>query len=205
MQEPDMNHLVIGDSSDAVAWVQGSHLNGESKRDLVAFIENFPTLNFVREPDEYLDMVEGRDGVVLPSWLRDMRKVLAFVYPPALVRFTSYDYDCGSFDYVDRIWYHFELGDMSKDDHDLFMQFAGMYPIGSWVESEESYLAVNLADRQDGRIYEFARENVQDDMRDGEASAFGSTDEAFDSYPRMLSKIVELRHADGNSFQALHL
>jgi len=192
----------FGTSTEAMGWVSGSDLDEESKSNLLKFIMNFPSLTFTRESDEYLDAVESEHGLTLPPWLRHLRKTLAGFTDPMPARFIAYDDDCARFDIVHKIWYTFSLGDMSEDDKPLFMEYAQMYPIGSWVENDRSYLAINLEDPQDRNIYEFAREDLSDSQTMGESPL---PDAVFSSYPRMLSRLYQFKATNGVLMQAVHM
>jgi hypothetical protein len=192
----------LGTSTEAIGWVNGSDLDEKSKSHLLKFITNFPSLTFTRESDEYLDASESEHGVVLPPWLRDLRRVFAGFTDPLPARFIAYDEDCARFDIVHKIWYTFSLGDMSQDDVPLFVEYAKMYPIGSWVENDRSYLAISLEDPQDRNIYEFAREDLADSRMVGELPY---PDAVFSSYPRMLSRLYRFKAPNGEIVQAANM
>ena len=185
-------HRIGGNSSEAAIWVQTSSLLDEDKAYLLTFIQRFSSLVFFREDDALLDHVETIDRVKLPLWFREMRKVLAFVDPPLHVRFDDYDHLLPRSDDVEDTWYRFELGYGDDEQRELFFGQAGCYPIGDWFGTGYSYLAINLWDENDPSILEFARENLMDNILDGKP-ARASVRAAFDSYPRMLSHIVEVR------------
>lgn len=192
----------FGTSAEAMEWVNGSRLDENSKSNIIQFIMNFPSLTFTRESDEYLDASESEHGLTLPSWLRDLRKVFAGFTDSMPARFIAYDEDCARFDIVHKIWYTFSLGDMGEDDVPLFVEYARMYPIGSWVENDRSYLAINLEDPQDQSIYEFAREDLMDSRMSGESPY---PDAVFSSYPRMLSRLYQFKAPNGEIVQAANL
>ncbi|MFF2188045.1 hypothetical protein [Streptomyces sp. NPDC058155] len=194
--------VTLGTSTEATTWVNNSGLSDEFKSNLVTFIDNFPTLVFTQESDDYLNGVESVCGLTIPLWLRDLRKVLAGVDTSMPARFIAYDGDCSRFDIVHKIWYTFSLGDMSDDDRAIFVDYAKMYPIGSWVENDRSYLAVNLEDPQDRSIYEFAREDLVDAQYEGVSSY---PDAVFSSYPRMLSRLYQFKSPNGDVLQAVHM
>lgn len=194
--------VILGTDSEALAWVAASGLDRETKEDLVSFIDNFPGQTFHQETDGYLDGIEARDGVTLPGWLSELRKTLAGMHTSTPARFLEYDEDCARFDLVHKVWYTFTLGDMAGDDHSLFMEYAKLYPIGSWAENDRSYLAVNLEDPHDPSIYEFAREDLLDNFLDGAPSR---PDSVFKSYSRMLSRLHQFQSPDGDFIQAANM
>lgn len=191
-----------GTSTEAMEWVNGSGLDEQSKSNLLQFIMNFPSLTFFRESDEYLDTIESEHGITLPPWLRELRKEFAGFTDPMPARFISYEDDCARFDIVHKIWYMFSLGDMGEDDKSLFIEYAKIYPIGSWVENDRSYLAVSLEDPQDRSIYEFAREDLSDSRMAGETPY---PDAVFNSYPRMLSRLYQFKAPNGDVVQAVNM
>ncbi|MFJ7187541.1 hypothetical protein [Streptomyces bacillaris] len=192
----------LGGNTEAIEWVNGSTLDEKSKSNLIKFIMNFPSLTFIRDSDEHLDAKESEHGVTLPPWLRDLRKAFAGFADPMPARFIAYDEDCARYDIVHKIWYTFSLGDMSEDDVPLFVEYAKMYPIGSWVENDRSYLAINLEDPQDRNIYEFAREDLADSRVIDEPPY---PDAVFGSYPRMLSRLYQFRAPSGEIIQATNM
>ncbi len=147
-----------------------------------------------------LDHVEQRDQLTLPRWFRDQRQVLAFVAAPAahhgaLVRFDDFDQLGPRSDTLDRIWYAIELDGYRDDEQrELFLDQAASYPIGQWPHTDRSFLAIHTADLDDPRIYEFAAQDLLDNVLDGGA-ARDSVYPAFDSYARMLSHIIEVKGA----------
>ncbi|MFG3407496.1 hypothetical protein [Streptomyces sp. NPDC048142] len=192
----------LGTSTEAMEWVNGSGLDEKSKSNLLKFIMNFPSLTFIRESDEYLDASESEHGVTLPPWFRDLRKIFAGFADSMPARFIAYDEDCARFDIAHKIWYTFSLGDMGEDDVPLFVEYAKIYPIGSWVENDRSYLAISLEDPQDRNIYEFAREDLADSRMIGESSY---PDAVFSSYPRMLSRLYQFKAPNGEIVQAANM
>lgn len=197
MAEFDLSkHRVRGDSSEAASWVRASSLPDEDKEKLLSFISHFSGLTFFHEDDELLDHVESIDRVKLPSWFRQLRKVLAFVDPPMQVRFDDYEHLLPRSDDIEDAWYAFDLGYGDEEQRELFLEKAGCYPIGDWVGTGYSYLAINLWDDSDRRILEFAREDLLDNVLNGKP-ARASVRAAFDSYSRMLSHIVQGRLQDG--------
>ncbi|QKW48826.1 hypothetical protein [Streptomyces buecherae] len=190
-----------GTSAEATSWVSQSNLTKTAKNELATFTRNFPSLAFRKETEAYLDMVERRDGLRIPSWLREIRLVLGYAETPMPARFSAYDHDCARADIVQKVWYKFGLGVMASDDRSVFMEFAKLYPIGSWVENDRSYLAISLEDDSDQKIYECAREDLIDNLADDEPP-YGSIDVVFDTYPRMLSRILAFKSPEGDILYA---
>ncbi|MGW3950398.1 hypothetical protein ACWEKM_05435 [Streptomyces sp. NPDC004752] len=206
----DDNHsgeAAEGSFSDALRWINSSSLEDEEKEGLCGFVENFPSLRFIRESSRQLDDYARRDRVQIPRWFRRVRETLSFVqvgrvaFPPILVRFSRFDFDCNAADSDMVSWYQVKVGVMGEDDRDLFVDQAGMYPIATWFGTNQSSLAINLRDPEDRRIHEFSGEDYWDNFFNGEPLE-GSSEPAFSSYARMLSHIAALKFPDGSEVQA---
>ncbi|HEV8561816.1 MAG TPA: hypothetical protein VGR06_36300 [Actinophytocola sp.] len=185
-----------GDRADAESWVEASDLGAEHKADLRQFIANFSALEFVRDHDELYDELEAADQVTLPRWLRQVRTTLAFVHPPMRVRVDDYIHLCPRSESVEKVWYELRLGYADEEQRELFHDEAEVYPIGSWWGTDRSYLAIDLKDHDDERIFEFASEDLLDNSIDGRPVR-GSLYPVFDSYAQFLAHIVEGRRPDG--------
>ncbi|MGW3955382.1 hypothetical protein ACWEKM_31620 [Streptomyces sp. NPDC004752] len=197
-----------GSFSDALRWINSASLESEEKEGLREFVENFPSLRFNRESSRQLDDYARRDRVQIPGWFRRARETLPFVqvgraeFPPVLVRFSGFDFDCNVADSGMASWYQVKVGVMGEDDRDLFVDHAGMYPIATWFGTNQSSLAINLRDPEDRRIHEFSGEDYWDNFINGE-SLEGASEPAFSSYARMLSHISALKFPDGSEVQAM--
>jgi len=189
-------HVTTGNSTEAAAWVEESTLPGEQKGELLRFVANFPSLRFSKEDDELFDRLEETDQVTLPRWLRDVRKTLTFVYPAMRVRVDDYTHLCPRSDAVEKVWYELRLGYADEEQRELFFDEAQVYPIGSWWGTDRSYLAVDLENPADERIFEFASEDLLDNSIDGRPVR-GSVYPVFDSYAQFLAHIVEGELPDG--------
>jgi hypothetical protein len=73
--------------------------------------------------------------------------------------------------------------------------------MGSWWGTDRSYLAVDLKDPSDRRIFEFASEDLLDNSIDGRPVR-GSVYPIFDSYAQFLAHVVEARLPDGTLLRA---
>lgn len=190
-------HRIRGNARDAADWVRQSSLADDQKDLLLRFIARFPSLSYFKDDAALLDHIEQRDQLTLPGWFREQRQVLAFVTPPALVRVDDFDHLSPRSDTLDGIWYAIELDGYRDDEQrELFLDQATSYPIGYWPHTDRSFLAINTADHDDQRIYEFAAQDLLDNVLDGGA-ARDSVYPAFDSYARMLSHIIEVKDVSG--------
>ena len=190
-------HRIRGSARDAADWVAQSSLAGDQKDLLLKFIARFPSLTYFKDDAALLDHIEQRDHLTLPRWFREQRRILAFVTQPALVCVDDFDHLGPRSDTLDGIWYAIELdGYRDAEQRALFLDQATSYPIGSWPHTDRSFLAINTADHDDQRIYEFAAQDLLDNVLDGGA-ARSSVYPAFDSYASMLSHIIEIK--DGSS------
>jgi hypothetical protein len=202
MTEPNFEpHLEMGSNTDATAWIESSTLPDEQKSDLRRFVAAFPTLTFARHTDALLDQLEQKDQVHLPRWLRDTVSTLAFVFPPLRFQVDDYQYLCPRSDYVDEVWYEFDFGYAHDQERQLFLDQGGVYPIGSWYGTDESYLAVDMTDPNDQRIFEFASEDLLDNSLDGK-EVRASVYPIFDSYAQLLAHVTVGRLPDGSLVEA---
>ncbi|MFE6775595.1 hypothetical protein [Streptomyces sp. NPDC057676] len=118
-----------------------------------------------------------------------------------LARFDGYDYDCSKSDLTTPIWYRIELGNTGDEEMEMFTGPAHSYTVGSWYGSDRSYLAVDLANPDDERIFEFTGEDVFSAHIAGEP-ADASIQAAFESYSSMLARVIELKTQDGTVLRA---
>ncbi|WP_431046323.1 hypothetical protein ACQUSR_31170 [Streptomyces sp. P1-3] len=192
--------LVRGSSRDALEWIDASELTTEQKSELARFVNRFPTLTYSRASRELLDDMENRHGVRIPGWLRTLSSAVALIGDFPEFQVESYAHWTPRMDHVDPGWYTSEWGYANEQERQSFVQ-AGMYPIALWIEDALSYLAVNIADEHDQRIFEFTGEDISDDLRNS-LPADSSVFPVYDSYTEMVSRIVQLRMPDGSVVEA---
>ncbi len=196
------SQAIIGSAREAAAWIDASYLTRHSKDLLLQFVDRFPDVEFSKDPVAGpLRALEQRDGVVLPSWFHDIRRILHFVSPRMDVRFDDFDSYTPRADYLDEIWYSLETIHMGEEQRSLFVDRAHVYPIGEWEEENRSFLSVRLGDPDDMRILEFAAQDLLDNVLDGKPADV-SVRPAFDSYPSLLSHVIAGRLPDGTVIEA---
>lgn len=185
------SHRTLGDCDDAVAWVNGSKLSETSKKALLRFIQYFPTLVFFKEDAVFLDRVENIKQIKLPKWLREIRQTLAFVMPNQYVRvqFDNFDQWSPNSDNLSEIWYDLSLRGVNNIEQQGVTDYNQLFPIGEWLETGYSTLAINLGNPQDQRVYEYDQESINDDGQ-LEPHAIGVV---FNSYPEMFSHISAIQ------------
>ncbi|MFF9320991.1 hypothetical protein ACF1BP_24785 [Streptomyces sp. NPDC014735] len=192
----------IGDAQSALRWISTSPLPDEEKENLTFFVMNYSDFLFFRDSPEDIIRRERQDRVKLPPWFCNARETLAFIHsptpshPPVLACFDTPDYDCSMSDSTENQWYQIKTGVMGEDDRELFVDQAGLYPIATWFGTDQSYLAINLRDPNDRRIYEFSGADYWD-MSFNAESLEGSSQPAFISYARMLSHISGFKFPNG--------
>ncbi|MFE9611281.1 hypothetical protein [Streptomyces sp. NPDC006012] len=177
-------------------WVWAAELPERHKHNFIRFVERFPSLTFARDTEESLDEVESRDGVVLPSHIRNFRRTLSFVAPPLLALFDGYDYECSKSDAEVDIWYGIGLGEAGEEVLEDFLARAHSYVVGSWHGSDNSYLTVDTVNVEDERIFEFAGDDLAYALLEG-SPVEEIIEPAFASYSSMLAHIVALRTWEG--------
>ncbi|HEX6681237.1 MAG TPA: hypothetical protein VF062_00465 [Candidatus Limnocylindrales bacterium] len=199
---PFDEHITEGTGSEATAWIQDSTLEPECKAALSRFVRRFPAQTFTREDDAFLDYMESLDGVRLPPWMRRMRKTLSgFGSGGVHVRFDSLGHESPRAEYVHDIWYTWQLAAWDEELGGLLRDEVKVYTIADWRETLNSYLAIDLADPDNGQILEFSYLTLVDNM---------SLDEplrevlsvAFPSYCDMISHIAAVRLPGGEVVEA---
>lgn len=194
--------LTRGDADAARSWVRASALPEDQKADLLRFVDNFPSLTFVKESGAVLDHYAETDGVTLPRWLREVRSTLAFVDPPGQVRVDDFEwYQSPRADDVEDIWYDVRFGYHGQEQRELFFGDARVYRIGVWWDTDDSYLGVDLENPQDQRILDFSGADLRDNKLAGRPVR-GSLYPIFTSYARFLAHVCEVRLPDGSTVGA---
>ncbi|MCQ6245779.1 hypothetical protein [Streptomyces malaysiensis] len=193
---------VIGNSNEAINWVDGSSLSSEYKELLLRFVRRFPSMMFVKDRDSrLLREVESKEGLLLPDWFHEVRQTLCFVEPRMQVRFDDFDSYTPRADYLDEIWYSVGLISMGDEQRRLFVEEARVCPMAEWVEENRSFLAVQLNNPGDTRVHEFSAPDLLDNVLDGKPAGI-SVHPAFDSYPSMLSHVTAGKLPDGTVIKA---
>jgi hypothetical protein len=195
------DHLTVGSADEAERWVDASALPDAQKADLRRFVAAFPDLEFVKEDDTLLDHIEEVEEITLPEWFRAQRTTLAFVSPPMRFRVDDYEYVCPRSDVVEKVRYELRLGYADEEQRDLFFDEAKVFPIGSWWGTDRSYLAIDLEDPSDERVFEFASQDLLDNSIDGRPVR-GSVYPIFDSFPQLLAHIIDGELPDGRTVRA---
>jgi hypothetical protein len=186
--------LYRGDAAIARAWVSASTLPEDQKGDLLAFINRFPSLTFVRDDSAVLDRHAAEDRVVLPAWFRAVRSTLAFVEPPVQFRLDDFEgCDSPRSDDVEDLWYELGLGYHGAEQRDLFFGDAKIYRIGAEQgDCVGTYLGIDLEAPDDLHIFDFYGGDLADNKFDGRPVR-GSLYPVFRSYAALLAHIVEVR------------
>ena len=115
-----------GSADDARRWLVEAELPDEYSGPLMRFVDDFPTLDYLRETAGLFAEVEARDGVELPAWLRQIRSVLAAPFHETGV-------------------VHLELSEFPGIDFRISGEF-GVYEIRGPVDGAERRQTVELAD-----------------------------------------------------------
>lgn len=195
-------HRVMGSAEQARGWIDQSSLDPSAKVAMRSFVDRFPTITFYRDSAALLNYLERRNEVTLPHWLREVRQTLSGPAPEIEVRFDDFDHlgptsdDVAEDGFLENCYSDHSFGYLEDEQRTLFVDGAGCYPILSATTGSRHLLAVNLLSPDDERILSFCDEDIMDARYDGKPGTV-SVYPAFDSYPRMLSRIVECRLADG--------
>jgi len=147
--------------------------------------------------------VEAKHRVQLPDWLRAIRQTLADVNYDKLVwvKFDQFDGWSPRSDQIDQIWYMLGLGYDNDDQRDLLIPGV-LFPIGGWIETGRSILAIKIDDAQNQQVYEYTEQDLWDNRSDG-FPVFESARVVFNSYAQMLGHIVALQLENGEVIEAI--
>lgn len=201
-------HRVTGSADEALGWVGRSSLPEDDKAALRVFVKRFPGVAFYRDNEVLLDHVERRNAVILPPWLRQVRRVLSGPGPDVQVRFDDFDHWTPRADHIDDdgdaidLWYEDNFfGYLQDEDRDLLRNGAECYPILCATTGVNYMLAADLGAPDDGRIVDLCNEDIMDNRYEGRPGT-ASVYPAFTSYASMLAHIVECRTGDGTVIRA---
>ncbi len=200
----EASDVIVGDSMEARRWVEASELPEETKVSLLRFIVRFSTLTFYKDSIGALDAVEEAQGVVLPRWLRAICQTIRSVEPECRV-WARFDHSVHPYIVGERLrdsWYRIGvIGYVANVERPLFESLPDLHllPIGDDERPGRSTLAINLSDHTDQRVYEYALEDLQQEMGDGEAVR-ELIFPMFASYANMLGQItaVKIRSSDSS-------
>lgn len=192
-QTTSVGTKIIGAAREAEAWILASALPPEMQAALLRFVRRFPQLHFFK----------WLPGHTLPgpAALHAIWSVLYGVHTSAL-RWMQFDTSGPHSDIhempADEIWYHGFLDSSPSSEYErVFMNGQPLLFLGYWEQSGETtyYLALKVADEQDGRVYALNHEDIAPDADDDSIGriAAGRARVAFDSYAAMLGHIVALR------------
>jgi len=185
-------HRQVGNSDDATKWVKASKLPKETKASLLRLVERFPSVPFAKKDALFWEQWEVKQNVKLPKWLRSILEVLSDIAPdvPRSVRFDNFDHWSSHTDRLGEIWYQLALVGLNSEQQ-YVADINHLYPIAQWLETGYSTLAVNLANPQDTKIYEYNEHNISYSK-----GLLDSPRVVFDSYASMLNHIVAVRVKD---------
>ena len=197
------HHYIEGNAEEAKIWINSSKLTKTAKQALLRFIKRFPTLQFYKEDTELLNGVEASEQVKLPKWLRDIRQTLAYVIYGKLVwvRFDQFDGWSPRSEQLEQIWYSLGLRGYNNDKQRDLISKDGLFPIGEWLETGRSTLAIKLDNPKDQRVYEYTEEDLWDNQYD-QRLIFESVNVVFNSYAEMLGHIVAFQLQNGEVIEA---
>lgn len=188
--------LEAGTAEDAKGWIKGSQLDEKRQAALSTFVTHFGGMTFAREDGRIIASVEREQGVKFGPWLTELRKTLAFILPVdgCEVRFSSFEGDDSPrADEVGKIWYAFGLRKYLNEDQQSYLKKGlGVFPVGYWLKTGLSTLAIAIDDPADTNVYEFTEADVWDAVADGE-SATECMHRVFSSYESMLAHIDAIR------------
>lgn len=193
------SHHVVGDARDAGRWVADAVLSGEERTALLDFVRRFQGAVFYQEDAALLDRRAQAASVVLPAWLRELRRSLAFIQPHnrVQVRFSGFDRPSAYADQLSSIWYEFGLLGARNPDQRGLVDVNRLFTVAEWAETGHSNLAIRLDDA-DRRIYEYDAGILLENgaLPDDEYRV------VFESYASMLGHVAAVKLEDGRVIDA---
>jgi hypothetical protein len=195
------SHRQFGDRDDAYRWIIEENDAG-SRASLQCFIDHFPGATFFREDDAFQAMVERRGGVLLPTWYRRARKILAGAFPErsAEYRVDRFEGNSPSVTNLPEVWYRSRFENYDSDEGPTIRDVARVYPFAFWPVQKRSVLAVSLDDAQPG-IHEYGEPDIFDTLRLGQP-ATASLYRVYPSYAALLAHIAAFKLPDGTVIEA---
>lgn len=192
---------LLGDAAAAARWIASSSLPEPHRELLRRFVARFPSVIFSRDSESELDEFEREDRVALPPWLRAARSTLASPDVEVRVRFDEFDLAAPVSDSLDHAWFTFSVGYSNDEQRELWHNKAGVYRIGEWYGTDRAYLAADLQNPDDERIFEFSGQDLLDNELDGRPARL-SVYPAFVSYASMLAHVDAAMLLDGTVVEA---
>ncbi|MBP8002945.1 MAG: hypothetical protein KA314_26670 [Chloroflexi bacterium] len=188
-----VDSVTTGKAQEAEEWVTSSKLPVRTKKRLLLFIRRFSDLEFYQETAETFMMLEEKQKIKLPLWLKKIRQTLAFVFPGKQVTFQldGFDGSTPREENVADIWYAIGLLGYANDDQRAVLERGNLFPIGYW-QGGDSTLAIRL-DGKDKAIYEFAEDDLLDNQAEG-SNPLSSVRVVYNDYSDLFKHIVLLKH-----------
>ena len=143
-----------GTADDARRWLVSGGLPDELYRPLMRFVDDFPTLDYLRETAELHAEVEARDRVALPTWLKQVRSVLAAPFHDTgvchleLPKFPGIDFELSGEFGVYEI-----RGPADDAERRQTVELSRIYPVVSGGPGGLVVLAVRLEEPENDALY----------------------------------------------------
>jgi hypothetical protein len=118
------------------------------------------------------------------------------------VRFDQFDGWSPRSDQLNQVWYSLGLRGYDNEEQRNLIGKGGFFPVGDWLETGRSTLAIKLDTPKDQKIYEYTEEDLWDNQYDGRP-VFESVNVAFNSYAEMLGHIVAVEFQNGEVIEAM--
>lgn len=187
--DPD-EHIAIGTSADAEAWVSAASLPSGFAPLLARFIRGLPALTFYREDGTYTTKAGDAAGANLPQWLFDTRKAVTFVLPYHVgveARFTDRQ-EARIYGEPRGAWFVIGLRGIPDHTKRPILDVNRLYPIGANVPDGDRVIAISV-DPGDLGIYSFSLEDQTGAGHMEKADIL----QCASSYAELLSNIAAVR------------
>jgi hypothetical protein len=183
--------------AEATSWLESSSMTKADISNSKKFIQSFPDCTFYQEKIDLFSMIEDKHKIKLPEWLKSFRRQLAWIMPSCstTVCFREFSGWSPRMDYLQDLWYSIYLRGYSDEEERSFLMRIDdfcPFPIASIRGSDDSFLAIKLADPNDHSIYEYNLEDLWDNEADG-TPVSASIRKVFNSYSDMLAAIAQVK------------
>lgn len=185
-----------GYATDAESWILSSDLSESEREQLLLFVRKFPEQMFYRDTEELQEEVEQRSGVILPGWLKSIRRVLAWLHPDVderevRVRFRRFELSGHPASDPER-WYSISPGLFSGREIRKILETNNLLSTAVSDDPLWSQLLLRNDDSEDRYVFDFLEQSYRENVRDN-ADPVAYMGPVFESYTSMLAAVEEIK------------
>lgn len=183
------------DAATATRWVQASKLPAAQKKSLGAFVARCGAPSFARPTRRGLDGWAAARGLKLPAWAKAALLATPWVDGPAVeLRLRAFSGWAPTSDEVKDSWYRLHFAGAATSEDRALLDTVDLFPFAEVWGTHHSYLAMDFASRKPAGVYEYALENLRDNVAEGKDAA-DSVYCVYDSLFELLDHVAEVRVA----------